>query len=87
MTSVRDYILLPSGTRMPIVGLGTWGLVGDELKGILESALSIGYKHIDTAYMHFNEDVIGFVLREWLESKRLRRKDLFVTSKVSHYPV
>ncbi len=84
MTSVKDYISLPSGNHIPIIGLGTWDLVEDELKQALNEALSIGYRHIDTSYMHGNESTIGCVIRDWLESKRLKRKDLFVTSKVKY---
>lgn len=82
MTAVKDYILLSSGNKMPIIGLGTWGLVEEELRRVLDQALTLGYKHIDTAFMHGNEGTIGLVIRDWLESKRLKRKELFITSKV-----
>ncbi|OXA61037.1 Alcohol dehydrogenase [NADP(+)] [Folsomia candida] len=62
--------------------LGTWDLVGEELEAVLNTALTIGYRHIDTAFMHCNEQSIGRVIRDWLESKRVKRKELFITSKL-----
>jgi diketogulonate reductase-like aldo/keto reductase len=82
MSAIRDYISLPSGDRIPVIGLGTWDLFEDELIVVLNQALTLGYRHVDTAFMHGNEIGIGLVLREWLENKRLKRKDLFITSKV-----
>jgi diketogulonate reductase-like aldo/keto reductase len=38
---------------------------------------------IDTAYVYYNEAAIGRTLKDWLESGRIKREDLFITSKVS----
>ena len=53
------------------------------IKG-LKYAISLGYRHIDTAWLYQNEDVIGKVLKEVIgESKgKLKREDFFLTSKV-----
>ena len=53
------------------------------IKG-LKYAISLGYRHIDTAWLYQNEDVIGKVLRQVIdESKgKLKREDFFLTSKV-----
>ncbi len=42
--------------RMPKLGLGTWRMKGEECREAVERALSLGYRHIDTAEMYGNED-------------------------------
>lgn len=46
------------------------------------AALEIGYRHIDAAYVYENEHVIGRVLNEWLSSGKLKREDIFITTKL-----
>lgn len=41
-----------------------------------------GYRHIDCAPVYGNEKVIGNVFREWIDSGRLQRSDLFITTKL-----
>lgn len=49
----------------------------------LETALEAGYRHIDTAASYENEEVIGRVLKRWFDSNRLKREDIFVTTKLA----
>lgn len=67
---------------MPAVGLGTWRAPDAEVEAALNGALEVGYRHIDCAPVYGNEKVIGKVFREWIDSGRLNRSDLFVTSKL-----
>lgn len=67
---------------MPKLGLGTWKSYGNELKVALNAALECGYRHIDTAYMYQNETAIGEVLKEWFISGKLKREDVFITTKL-----
>ena len=53
-----------------------------ELKLAVNKALDLGYRHFDTAYFYQNENCLGEVLKEWLDSGRVKRKDLFITSKL-----
>lgn len=48
----------------------------------LESALEIGYRHIDTAILYENENDIGNVIKRWITSGRVKREDLFITTKL-----
>lgn len=57
--------------------------VHDELRMALNFALDCGYRSIDTAHMYLNEEVIGDVLQDWFKKGKLKREDVFVTSKVS----
>jgi diketogulonate reductase-like aldo/keto reductase len=45
-------------------------------------ALQYGYRHIDCAHAYDNEDEIGEVLTEVFKEGKLRREDVFVTSKL-----
>jgi len=72
--------LKTQGISMPKLGLGTFRLQGDACRAAVESALSIGYRHIDTAEMYANEEPIGAALA----AARLPRGELHVTTKVWH---
>ncbi|QRV17748.1 aldo/keto reductase (plasmid) [Haloterrigena salifodinae] len=67
---------LSSGDEIPIVGAGTWDVSGDAVKESVDTALEIGYTHVDTAEGYKNEAEIGEVLAEH------DREDVFLTSKV-----
>ena len=55
----------------------------DQLEAALDAALEAGYRHIDTATVYMNEHVIGKVLTRWLQAGKVRREDLFITTKVT----
>jgi 2,5-diketo-D-gluconate reductase B len=67
-----------NGARIPAVGLGTWDLRGRVCARIVEEALRLGYRHIDTAEMYGNEREVG----EGLRASGLPRDDVFITTKV-----
>jgi len=66
------------GARIPAVGLGTWTLGGRALQRLVEQALRLGYRHIDTAEAYENEREIGEALRV----AGIRRSEVFITTKV-----
>ena len=51
--------LKTQGISLPRLGLGTFRMQGDVCRAAVESALKLGYRHIDTAEMYGNEDAIG----------------------------
>jgi 2,5-diketo-D-gluconate reductase B len=67
-----------NGARIPLVGLGTWDLRGKVCARVVEQAVRLGYRHIDTAEMYDNEREIG----EGLRASGVRRADVFVTTKI-----
>src|SRR5207245_3974174 len=67
-----------NGARVPIVGLGTWELRGRTCARVVEQALRLGYRHIDTAEMYDNEREVG----EGLRASGVKRDDVFITTKV-----
>jgi 2,5-diketo-D-gluconate reductase B len=71
------------GARIPLVGLGTWDLRGRTCARMVEEALRLGYRHVDTAELYDNEHEVG----EGLRSSGVAREEVFVTTKVwpSHF--
>jgi 2,5-diketo-D-gluconate reductase B len=72
--------LQTQGISLPRLGLGTFRLQGDPCRTAVESALALGYRHIDTAEMYGNEEQIGAAIA----ASGVARKDLHVTTKVWH---
>jgi 2,5-diketo-D-gluconate reductase B len=66
------------GISLPKLGLGTFRMQGDACRAAVESALDLGYRHLDTAEMYANEEAIGAAVA----SSKVSRKDLHVTTKV-----
>jgi diketogulonate reductase-like aldo/keto reductase len=64
--------------RIPAIGLGTWELRGRACARLVEQALRLGYRHIDTAQMYDNEREVGEAVR----ASGIKRDELFVTTKV-----
>ncbi|CAH0555754.1 unnamed protein product [Brassicogethes aeneus] len=80
--SVKSLKLV-NGRQMPLVGLGTWEAKDPEqLETVLDAALELGYRHIDTAYAYGNEKVIGQVIKKWISQGKLKREDIFITTKL-----
>ncbi len=67
-----------SGVKIPAIGLGTWELRGRTCARLVEQALKLGYRHIDTAQVYENEREVG----EGLRTSGAKRDDVFVTTKV-----
>jgi len=70
--------LQTQGINLPRLGLGTFRMQGDTCRTAVESALALGYRHIDTAEMYGNEEAIGAAIA----ASKIARKDLHVTTKV-----
>ena len=77
-------VMLNSGYEMPINGLGTYSLHGDECINSVKSALLNGVRLIDTASAYGNEEEIGQAIREAVSEGIIQREDVFVTTKI--YP-
>ena len=73
-----ESIELASGTKMPILGLGTWQARGRGGAGAVLRALEVGYRHIDTATAYGNEAQVGQAVAE----SGAPREEIFVTTKL-----
>jgi Aldo/keto reductases, related to diketogulonate reductase len=74
---MTELIKLNNGIEIPSVGLGVFRLENKETQQVVESALSIGYRHIDTAEYYANEEAVG----AGVKASGIPRKEMFVTTK------
>ncbi len=74
-----EYKILNDGTRIPMLGFGTFKIPNDgsTYKAVRE-ALDLGYRHIDTACAYFNEKEVG----EAIKDSGINREEIFLTSKM-----
>src|SRR5271154_4546756 len=68
------------GVNIPRLGFGTFRMPGGESQPVVESAIALGFRHIDTAAMNENETAVGAALA----ASGVEREELFVTTKVWH---
>ncbi|KAK8617208.1 hypothetical protein V6N13_080126 [Hibiscus sabdariffa] len=84
MANAIKFFELNTGTKIPSVGLGTWqaepepGLVG----AAVDTAVKMGYRHIDCAQIYGNEKEIGVAFKKLFEDGVVKREELFITSKL-----
>ena len=67
-------------SALPRIGMGTFRLKGNDARDAVKSALSLGYRHIDTAQMYGNESEVG----DGITSSGISRREIFLTTKVWH---
>ena len=81
--AIRPHVVDARGAAIPLVGLGTWALRGRTCARVVERALRLGYRHVDTAEMYDNEREVG----EGLRASGIRRDQAFIATKVwpSHF--
>lgn len=70
---------------MPVMGLGTAAdpFIESAMKVAILDAISLGYRHFDTAAMYGSENVLGEAVVEALKLGLIdSRQELFITSKL-----
>nr|XP_054773594.1 aldose reductase-related protein 2-like [Lytechinus pictus] len=82
MASSNIHVLLPGGKKFPLLGLGTWQIKPDEVRGVVETAIDCGYRHIDEASLYGNEKGVGDAIKAKIDDGTIKREDIFVTSKL-----
>ncbi len=63
---------------MPALGFGTWQLENGTAVPLVEKALEVGYRHIDTAQIYGNERDVGAAIK----TSGVKREEIFLTTKV-----
>lgn len=79
--SLQDTYTLSDGVEIPKIGFGTWQMPNDDhTTKVVENAINVGYKHIDTAQMYGNEEAVG----RGIKNSGVDRNELFVTTKLNN---
>jgi 2,5-diketo-D-gluconate reductase B len=79
MTQERTPESVPRSDGMPMLGLGTWQNEDPaECARSVETALEMGYRHVDTAQIYQNEAAVG----EGLAAADVDREEIFLATKV-----
>lgn len=73
----RTTAEIAPGVHVPLIGLGTWPMVGEEAADAVARAIGHGYRHIDTAEKYGNEEAVG----EGIRRSGATRDDIFLTTK------
>lgn len=69
-------------TEMPVLGCGTFRMDSNECYRAVQSALKLGYRHVDTAAAYDNESAVGRAI----DVSPIERRDVHITTKVKGYP-
>ena len=75
---VTEELTLNNGVRMPVLGLGVFQSAPEQTAAAVETALQVGYRHIDTAAAYGNERQVG----EGIRRSGIDRADVFIETKV-----
>jgi 2,5-diketo-D-gluconate reductase B len=78
MAVIESHAIESHGARIPAIGFGTMTLKENVCIELVEAALHLGYRHLDTAQNYGNEREVG----EGLRASGLKREDVFLTTKV-----
>lgn len=73
-------VRLNNGVEIPQLGFGVWQIGPEEVVDAVDTALTTGYRHIDTAAMYGNETGVG----QAIDKSGIAREDLFVTTKLNN---
>ena len=71
-------LTLNDGVELPALGLGVFQTPAEETRAAVEAAISVGYRHIDTAAAYGNERQVG----EAVAGSGLDRSEVFLETKI-----
>lgn len=75
---LNEYYTLSNGVTIPKIALGTWQVSNEDVQTSVSDALSVGYRHIDTAAAYENENGVGNAVIK----SDIARTELFLTTKI-----
>ncbi|XP_068046887.1 aldo-keto reductase family 1 member D1 isoform X2 [Anomalospiza imberbis] len=86
LTAESHRIPLSDGNSIPLLGLGTYADPQKTPKGscleAVKIAIDAGYRHIDGAFVYFNEHEVGQAIREKIAEGKIKREDIFYCGKL-----
>ena len=83
--AIVPKVTLPSGEQVPCVGMGTFGsdrVSAEDVSAAVAGAIRSGYRMFDCAACYGNEHEIGQVFKDAFDEGVVKRKELFIMTKV-----
>jgi alcohol dehydrogenase (NADP+) len=80
MAASNICIRFPSGDEMPIIGLGTRSIAESDVQRAVETAIAIGYRHVDCGATYQSERAVGLAIKDKITAGVITRGDVFVTA-------
>ncbi len=77
-----EHVKLASGAKVPSVGLGLWKIDDDAAAEVVQTAIDLGYRHLDAACDYGNEAQGGAGIAAAIAEKKVTRDELWITSKL-----
>ncbi|KPI99262.1 Aldo-keto reductase family 1 member C18 [Papilio xuthus] len=77
-----EYLELRDNSEMPVIALGTALLDKRLIRHVVEAAIDMGYRAIDTAFIYGNEKEIGEAINNKINDGTVKREDLYIISKL-----
>ena len=68
--------------EMPSIGLGLWKIKKRQTSQVVQQAIKIGYRHLDSAADYGNEVEVGYGIKDSISRGYCKREDLWITSKL-----
>ncbi|CCH58082.1 hypothetical protein TBLA_0A02835 [Henningerozyma blattae CBS 6284] len=78
LKNCTETITLNNGTKIPVIGLGTYLSKQNEVYEAVVTAAKAGYRHVDTAAFYKNEEQVGKAVKDC----GVPRSEMYVTTKV-----
>src|ERR1700722_10309437 len=78
MDVIESHVIESHGAKIPVIGFGTMTLKDNLCVELVEAALHLGYRHLDTAQNYGNEREVG----EGFRASGVPRENVFITTKV-----
>ncbi|KAF2711896.1 2,5-diketo-D-gluconic acid reductase A [Pleomassaria siparia CBS 279.74] len=77
--TINSKYRMPSGYEIPVLGFGVYQTPADEASDIVQHAIKVGYKHIDSAVAYRNEQASA----DGIKKSGIAREDVFFTTKIA----
>ncbi|KAM6436630.1 aldo-keto reductase family 1 member D1 isoform 3-T3 [Liasis olivaceus] len=85
-TAENHRLILNDGNAIPVIGLGTYADPKKTPKGTcaesVKTAIDVGYRHIDGAFVYHNEHEVGQAIWEKIAEGKIKREDIFYCGKL-----
>jgi len=78
MPNTQNTVSFHDGRSAPQLGLGVWQVEDDIASSVVQSAIDLGYRSIDTAAIYGNEAGVG----RGIAASNIKREDLFIATKL-----